>query len=293
MYKDVFNSFKENIKQKSTNPFLGTVIVVWIFQNYEDLYKLLISGENLKFSEKIDVLNKLFDHKQFIINLLICVLIAVGVLIGTYFLINLSRLIIDFFEKIVAPWASGIIDKNSIVDRSKYDFQVNLNEDLRIKLDEEKEKRRNVESDYDKLRDSLSKESNPIRRKNSQLANMTDVQLKDKSLIFTKMIRDELKKYDSPFYLPVSNNLSGEEFEKERIKYEELKQKNQQESLNFFRENIAEARVLKDEILKRLPDSFSEDRESKDSEYSHVVNSFGIEDVIQDLEYLSKSLEIY
>lgn len=40
MIEDLFVSFKENIKGKTTNPFFGTLILVWIFHNWRLIYSI-------------------------------------------------------------------------------------------------------------------------------------------------------------------------------------------------------------------------------------------------------------
>jgi hypothetical protein len=151
MIKDLLVSFKDNIKEKTTNPFLGTLIIVWIIHNYLNLYKLLFSGKELDFESKVIVLNRLLNPRSFLLNLFECIAVSVLVLISTYFLLNLSRLIINFYEKIITPWIYKITDKSSIVLKKDFEKSEYEKEKIQIKFESEREKRIRLESEIEQL----------------------------------------------------------------------------------------------------------------------------------------------
>lgn len=155
MIKDLLVSFTDNIKQKTSNPFLGTLILVWIVHNFENLYKIIFSGNHYVFDEKLTFLKNLLNPKNFLINLLECIGIAVIVLITTYFLLNLSRLIVNFYEKIITPWIYKITDKSSIVLKSNYDILYSEKERMLKKLESEKEEKLKLESEIALLENKI------------------------------------------------------------------------------------------------------------------------------------------
>lgn len=48
----IFESFVDNIKQKTTNPFFGTLILVWLVRNWELIYTLFNFDKDWLLSDK-------------------------------------------------------------------------------------------------------------------------------------------------------------------------------------------------------------------------------------------------
>ena len=46
MIKDFLVSFKDNFKEKTRNPFLGTYLIVWLIRNWELIYTLFNFDQN-------------------------------------------------------------------------------------------------------------------------------------------------------------------------------------------------------------------------------------------------------
>ena len=115
MIKDFLISFRDNFKEKTRNPFLGTYLIVWIIRNWELIYTLFNFDENFKLQDKIDFIKTYYSEQSFIGNLLTSVLWAFGLLILTYLLLSISRLITNFSEKQITPWIYKITDSKSIV----------------------------------------------------------------------------------------------------------------------------------------------------------------------------------
>ncbi len=150
MIQEAFNSFKENINQRTKNPLLGTFIIVWIIRNWKFVYSLFYFDKELKLNGKllkIEFYFKNYDFKE----ILVTIFVTFIVLISTYVLMSLSRLIISFFEKVVTPKISQITDKSSIVLKSDYNnVQLEL-ERLELKVQEEKANRIRIQNDNEIL----------------------------------------------------------------------------------------------------------------------------------------------
>jgi len=155
MIKDIILSFKENLKQKSTNPFFGTLIIVWIIHNWEFIYNVFNFEKEKTLSEKIEYLRLFLEPTPFIKNLAICILITFLVLIVTFILLNLSRLIKNVSEKKVTPWVYKISDKNSVVLKSDYDIIKTERDFLSQKLEEERDSKLKLRTEITKLEERL------------------------------------------------------------------------------------------------------------------------------------------
>jgi hypothetical protein len=184
MIKDLLISFKENIKQKTSNPFLGTLIIVWLLHNYKHLYELFFSGSYLLFKEKLNSLELLFNPNYFLVNLLECIIISFIVLIITYFLLSLSRLISNIHEKVITPWVYKITDKSSIV--LKMDFErLNLDKErVQKRFEQERETRIRLENEIEELENKIKKslksdsdeqtEPKPEKNENEKLVELLE-----------------------------------------------------------------------------------------------------------------------
>ena len=155
MLKDIFFSFKENIKQKTTNPFFGTLIIVWFIHNWKLIFTFFNFESNESLNGKILFLSKYFDAKPFLIDIWNCVWITFVVLILTYLLLNLSRLIVNIFDKRLTPWIYKISDSNGIVLKSIFQKLVEERDLLSQKLENEREVKLRLQSETSRLEERI------------------------------------------------------------------------------------------------------------------------------------------
>lgn len=159
MIKDFLISFKDNVKYKTSNPFFGTLILVWIIHNWEFIYSIFNFDSGTSLIDKVAFLKLFLDGKPFLTNLSICLILTFIALIVSYILLNLSRLITNFFEKIVTPWIYKISDKSSIVLKSQYDLLKLNNDDLLIKFEKERESKVKLQAEIERLESKIDKKT--------------------------------------------------------------------------------------------------------------------------------------
>lgn len=153
------SSLKDNIIQKSTNPFLGTLILVWIFHNWKLVFTLFNFEESWTLEQKWEFIGAYLEPMRFSTDLIRCITIATAVLFITYFLLNMSRLIVNFYEKIVSPWIYQATDKSSIVLKSQYKLIEKERDLLEQRLEEERSRRVQMQNELDKLEQKGQKEN--------------------------------------------------------------------------------------------------------------------------------------
>jgi len=163
MIKEAFDSVKDYLKTRTTNPFFGSLIVVWIIKNWRLLYGVINFDTGTKLNEKLFYISHFYTERSFLGNLSLCIFVTFIVLIVSYVLINLSRLIVNFFDNIVTPIIYRITDKNSIVLKSEYDSMVRKTQFFAKRLNEEQNSR--IDRDFpeliDKPTEKPEKPSNP------------------------------------------------------------------------------------------------------------------------------------
>ena len=227
MIQDLLVSFKDNIKTKTTNPFLGTMILVWIFKNWNLLYSLFNFEPDTTLVQKREFIVNYFTDNPIIENLLWCVFESFIILIATYFFINLARLIVNLYDKRLTPLIYKWTDDKSIVLKSIYDISENERKRLEKKLEEERDSKLKIQNDYERLEKRLSdllsdkEEINTTKDvDNRESQEQENDQLKNKlDLIFKKLQKEN--KVES-FEKISSNILNGYPFEKSTENVEEF-----------------------------------------------------------------------
>lgn len=208
---NVITSLFSNIKQKSTNPFLGTLVLVWTYRNWELLYTLFKSEPNLTISAKINMLEPYFNAGAFIVNILISMGLAILLLVLTYFLLNVSRFITNIYEEKVTPFVNEIVSESSVVTREKYNKLKEQCDKYFDNYEAEKKRRIEISEERDraekKLSDHLSLKKAPTPPEESII--------KDDNYL-PKMTSD-LKKFLERFSKPQINEFIIESKMKEKI----------------------------------------------------------------------------
>lgn len=156
MIKYFFDSFTDNIKEKTRNPFLGTYAIVWLIRNWYVVYIVFNFDKECTIDDKLRLITEYFERNPFWINVGININYTFGILIGTYVLLNLSRVIVNSFERNVTPWIYKITDMSSIVKKEEYDVAVKRINELNAVIEEERNKRYKLQETYDNLEQELA-----------------------------------------------------------------------------------------------------------------------------------------
>jgi hypothetical protein len=156
MIKELLVSFKDNIESKSTNPFFGTFILIWIFKNWNLFYSLFNFNPKTTLEQKRNFIIQHFKENPLLETILWSILKAIIVLVISYLLINLSRLIVNFFEKKITPLMYKWTDKNSVVLKSVYDTSEENRILLEKKVEDERTAKLRLQEDYEKLEKRLA-----------------------------------------------------------------------------------------------------------------------------------------
>lgn len=155
MFSKVFSSLGDNILKKTTNPFLGTFILVWVVHNWKFVYSLFYFDSFYTLEMKLEKIESYFLNYG-IGDTLITILVAIAILASTYILLNISRLIVNFFEKKVTPLVYQITDKSSVVLKSDYVIMQKQAESLDLKVQEERELKLKAQNEISDLENRIA-----------------------------------------------------------------------------------------------------------------------------------------
>lgn len=109
------DAFKDKLK----NPFLGTLLLVWIVRNREFLFNLFFN-ENYNSEKRLVLLTQHFSGWTVVLNFLLTLCFSLLLLALIYLALNVSRFVVHFSETYLKPKILEIFDTNSIVSREEY-----------------------------------------------------------------------------------------------------------------------------------------------------------------------------
>lgn len=161
MLTKLFDSLSFNIKQKTTNPFLGTLLIVWIFRNWDLVYGLFYFDGDMKLQDRLDWILAYYPHwYTFYLDLLWAVVESFLILVLTYLFLNASRFIVNIYENRVSPWITKHTNPKGIIELDKYQKLEARTTRLEVKASEERRKRIEAESEIDRLEIELKQLKN-------------------------------------------------------------------------------------------------------------------------------------
>ncbi|XOV68695.1 MAG: hypothetical protein ACFHU9_05835 [Fluviicola sp.] len=155
MMKDLFVSFKDNFKEKSRNPFLGLYLIVWLVRNWDLVFTLFNFDNGTKLAAKIEFVKTYYSQNSFLKGILHNILWTFALLILTYLLLVLSRVIVNFVDKQLIPWAYRITDSNSVVLKSSFELLRSERDSLQSRLDVERDSKAKLEERIKQLESRL------------------------------------------------------------------------------------------------------------------------------------------
>ncbi|MEP0985315.1 hypothetical protein [Ekhidna sp.] len=94
-----FTSAGNNLLERSKNPFLGTFTLVWLARNWELVFALFNFDKSHTLEKKIKFLSERIQYDTFWTEVGYNILWTFIVLILTYLLVNITRVISNLFEK--------------------------------------------------------------------------------------------------------------------------------------------------------------------------------------------------
>lgn len=209
---EVINSFFSNIKDKLTNPYFGTLILVLIGHHWELWYTLFNFDSDCTLQDKIIFVKSYIDDNLAFPLFLIDVFQAVIFMFLGYLIIVGTRSLVLWVEFGLMPMITGKIINKNVVRRSEYDEVV--------------KERESYFDQYEEQRKSLREFSKTIDEQTEQL-KQKDKSLLDQSDKITKTVKEldfNKKKLED---LVINNNKTIHELELNKQTFNVLKNENE------------------------------------------------------------------
>lgn len=156
----------DNYKGKINNPFIGTIISVWLIHNWRIPYALVTFDKECTMQDKMNFITDYFAKQNFWEELFNVIGFSFLVLIFTFILMAFSRIITDSYYKILEPFLITKIDLKAIfTQEEKAVLELKIKE-LETSLNSKREEVTRTESNNQIItmkRDSLQNELQALR----------------------------------------------------------------------------------------------------------------------------------
>jgi hypothetical protein len=281
---EIINSFFSNIKDKLTNPYFGTLILVLLFNHWELIYVIFNFDDGLILENKLTFIENYITENMTFLSVFFDALWALVFMLSGYLIIVLTRSIVLWVEFWLMPFITGEIINKNVVQKNEYDSVVKEREDY---FDQYEVQRKNVrafsktideqteqiiQKDKDLLKQTkkiseaineLDKTKNKLEKSVNNVSNKTEkLQFSDNTLTELKRNNeyktDKIKKFEHLFFDQKNQSFytSIEKFPPEvNEKINELKKDNRLIAFmslgNFFEYGGTMSREIITEMINR------------------------------------------
>ncbi len=153
----IIESFVDNIKQKTTNPFFGTLILVWLVRNWELVYTLFNFDNDCTLSDKKQFIRDYYVSKFFWKELLLNIGIALCLMILGYILIVITRVFVNWIDHKIVPELNLKFVSKLVVSNTRFEESEKLRIDNYNALLIERENLNKLEVKINELKATISK----------------------------------------------------------------------------------------------------------------------------------------
>jgi len=213
---EAITSFLDNIKQKVTNPFFGTFIMIWFIRNWELVYTIFNFDEGTSLAVKKSYIINYIKSRDWTIELFNNIWISILVMLSGYILIVGTRVLVNVIEFRIMPNLNKRTVSKLVTNTEVFNEVIKERDDIAEKYEREKEKSRKLVNLFDSQKASYEEVlSNKDSVITSEKKEKEDI--KKKNIILIEEInlkKAELEKYNISIQKLESN--SKESIEKEK-----------------------------------------------------------------------------
>jgi hypothetical protein len=192
MFKDTWDSLKDNIKERISNPFLGTFVLVWVIHNWQIVYAFFFFDKDYQLKSKIEYFNNYWSSRNFISNLFYVAFITIIVLSITYLFLAISRYLANNFENRLIPFVSKM-SKGNIYTEEQYLRIEERNKRLGERIEEERKLKNEAIQDRDTMEKRITMLSNSnLPELNNELKDYSKLINEANSIFKKESVEDTL-----------------------------------------------------------------------------------------------------
>lgn len=171
---DFLNSFFQNIKDKLTSPFFGTLSFILLVHHWEFWYTLFNLDVGLKLPEKLVQLKSLASVEFTANRMFNDVFWAACVMLTGYFIVIATRTLSILIEGRTMPWITGRVMSANVVDRKVHEAVVLERNEYSEKYEEQRQFVRKYSTDYDGQMEQIQQKNVQISGLNEDVSNLNN-----------------------------------------------------------------------------------------------------------------------
>src|SRR5690554_5017322 len=259
---EVINSFFSNIKDKLTNPFFGTLIIVLLIDHWELWYAIFNFDDVYTLNDKVIFIQNYIISNITLLSFLWDIAQTILYMFTGYLIIVATRALVLWIEFYLMPLITGRIVNKNVVRKEEYDDAVREREEYFDQYEEQRQHVRNFSKTIDEQMEQIKVKDQQLLEQSETLSStIRDLDLtKERWGLSQKESQDKGKQID--FFTKRIEQLE------EQYNFE-LKSKNKYQNLYFESENIG----FYDSTLKFPPEVINKVKELKrDNKWNAFLN---------------------
>jgi uncharacterized coiled-coil protein SlyX len=192
---DFLNSFFQNVKDKLTSPFFGTLSFILLVHHWEFWYTLFNFDDGSGLTEKLNILRMVGNREFALKRVLVDFGWAVSIMLAGYVIVLATRslaLLIDFRAM---PWITGQIISKNVVERQVHEEILKERDEYAEKYEEQRQFVRKYSKEYDSQIEQIQDKNVQVSELNENITTINNqVNLLNNNLAATNSELDSLKK---------------------------------------------------------------------------------------------------
>lgn len=261
---DFLNSFFSNIKDKLTNPFFGTLIMVILIHHWELWYTIFNFDDGYELSNKTVIINNYVANHLTTAIFITDIIKAALIMILGYLVIIGTRCITMWIEFFLMPFVTGKIVNKNVVRKEEFDDVVKEREQYFDQYEEQRIRVREFSKTIDEQTTQIKeKDKNYVAQSNTVNKLQRELEL------FSLQIDGANTKYEE--LIKSNSDLSNLYHDVNSKNENNLKRLEQYDSL-FFSD---ESKLFYDSIYKLPVPVIKKIRELDKEKLIEVFNNFG------------------
>ncbi len=159
---EVINSFFSNIKDKLTNPFFGTLIIVLIIHHWQLWYAVFNFDSDCALDDKLNFIKNYISIDLTLKSFIFDIFQSIFYMFLGYLVIVATRSLVLWIEFGLMPYITGKIVNKNVVRKSEYDGVVKEREEY---FDQYEEQRKNLRT----FSKTIDEQTEQIKQKDQDL----------------------------------------------------------------------------------------------------------------------------
>ncbi len=170
---DYLNSFFQNIKDKLSNPFFGSLILILIIHHWELWYSLFNFDPKYSRNAKVSLIRNLVEHELTRENILYDIAYALGISLLGYLIVIGTRSLSMVIEFRIMPFLTGKIINKNVVLKSTHDETVSERDEYAEKYEEQRKNVRLLSKNYDEQIEQIKKKDFELAETMESISKLT------------------------------------------------------------------------------------------------------------------------